>query len=178
MSILLMIADWVCLLVQAGGGAWAGTASTDAGSNQGAKLMSAGVIVQRESLWKPVRHELIQPVIVSIIYSALLGEFMWRWRRDVPVFKQYNPCANWRCGTRRKRVASVGSTPPVLPEDDKTDTATNNQASYQGAEREPRHVSWAVYVLCWTTVLLIIRSVSRPGLRLLLILAQEHLSIR
>jgi len=45
---LFISADWVCLLVQAGGGGWAGTAQTPEAANQGAKLMSAGVMLQRE----------------------------------------------------------------------------------------------------------------------------------
>lgn len=44
-----MTSDWICLLVQAGGGAWAGTAETPESADQGAKLMSAGVMLQRKS---------------------------------------------------------------------------------------------------------------------------------
>jgi hypothetical protein len=47
-SIIFIFADFLTLCVQGGGGGWAGTATDPDVSDKGAKLMSAGVIIQRE----------------------------------------------------------------------------------------------------------------------------------
>lgn len=47
-SVLFCTYDFICLVVQAIGGAMAGTADTHEDADQGAIIMSAGVIIQRE----------------------------------------------------------------------------------------------------------------------------------
>jgi hypothetical protein len=46
-AIIFMFADFVCLVVQGTGGGIAGTAGTEQGSNNGAYIMTGGVILQR-----------------------------------------------------------------------------------------------------------------------------------
>jgi hypothetical protein len=49
-AIIFMTADFVCLVVQGAGGGIAGTADTTAGANNGAYIMTGGVVLQRESI--------------------------------------------------------------------------------------------------------------------------------
>ena len=46
--IIFITADVLSLIVQAAGGAYAGTANTSQGSNNGAYVMTAGVVLQRK----------------------------------------------------------------------------------------------------------------------------------
>jgi hypothetical protein len=45
---IFMIVDFLCLLVQAVGGGLAGTAHSNKASNNGAYIMTAGVVLQRK----------------------------------------------------------------------------------------------------------------------------------
>ena len=47
-SIIFITADFFCLVIQGAGGGIAGTANTSQGSDNGAKIITAGVILQRE----------------------------------------------------------------------------------------------------------------------------------
>jgi hypothetical protein len=47
-AILFMFGDFVCLVIQGTGGGLAGTAIDNAAANNGALIMTGGVVVQRE----------------------------------------------------------------------------------------------------------------------------------
>lgn len=82
----------------------AGIADTTAGANQGAYVMSAGVIIQREPIplavfpstcaVKSNTESLL--VVVTLAFVLLLAEYTWRYRKDRPVKHQYHPLPNWR----------------------------------------------------------------------------------
>ncbi|WWC88234.1 uncharacterized protein L201_003140 [Kwoniella dendrophila CBS 6074] len=87
-STLFIIADIVCLVVQAAGGGIAGTANTSSGSDTGAYIMTAGVVLQ---------------LVVTVIYIALFVEWMWRRSHCKPARKQYNPFARFSKKKGRKQ---------------------------------------------------------------------------
>ncbi|WWC70189.1 uncharacterized protein I206_104139 [Kwoniella pini CBS 10737] len=79
-STMFIIADVVCLVVQAAGGGIAGTANTTNGANQGAYIMTGGVIVQ---------------LVVTVLFIVVFVEWLWRRKRYSPVKKQFNPFARF-----------------------------------------------------------------------------------
>ncbi|KIO22639.1 hypothetical protein M407DRAFT_79016 [Tulasnella calospora MUT 4182] len=73
-SILFVSADLVALVVQALGGATAASADTHEGSERGANIMVAGVIVQ---------------MVAVTIYCIIQGDYLWRVLTDRPVRPRY-----------------------------------------------------------------------------------------
>lgn len=47
-TIIFIVADVVCIVIQGAGGGIAGTAETSSGADNGAYIMTAGVVLQRE----------------------------------------------------------------------------------------------------------------------------------
>ncbi|OCF41128.1 hypothetical protein I317_05042 [Kwoniella heveanensis CBS 569] len=178
-SILFIAADVVCLVVQAVGGGWAGTADTHEGSDNGAKVMTAGVVLQ---------------LVITVIYVGLLTEFIWRKRNNRAARKQVNPFGRF---FRRKHASqdqdsgavdySNNSTIEALPlssrngswdaanlkpEDDGLAGSSSSRAQTQAhAEAVSRAQTPSlmddkkVNLMCWLvsggTLLIVIRSVYR-----------------
>lgn len=160
---MLMTADWVCLVVQAGGGGWAGTAANLAGENDGAHLMSAGVIIQRLAYSLLYGQRLTVTVVVTLVFCGLYAEFIYRWHNDLPAVKHYDPFATWHCGRRTTRArARVLATAPELQTPSESDKSLGAPvslwpAAIESVEREPAHLKLALWIMGWTTLLLIVR---------------------
>ncbi|WWD21844.1 hypothetical protein CI109_106332 [Kwoniella shandongensis] len=90
-SVFFICADFVCLLVQAGGGGIAGTASDQEGSNNGGYIMTGGVILQ---------------LVVTAIFILVLCEWIYRRDHGLPAKRQYNPFAWTKHFSRRSRKQS------------------------------------------------------------------------
>lgn len=163
---MLMTADWVCLVIQAAGGGWAGTASDPAEANNGALMMSAGVIVQCQSplCFSQTVRRLTPSVVVSVVFFGLYGEFIYRWRNELPAVKQYDPFAKWHCGRRKSKSSSHPmhqvveglQTPSESEKTLGTSVATWPMTS-ESRQRRPAHLKLALWLMGWTTLLLIVR---------------------
>ncbi|WWC61890.1 uncharacterized protein I303_104475 [Kwoniella dejecticola CBS 10117] len=97
-STIFVIADIVCLVIQAAGGGIAGTAGDSQGANTGAYIMTGGVVVQ---------------LVVTVLFIALFCEWLWRRKHFSPAKKQYNPFARFyrkRNHTKRNNRNTVNNT--------------------------------------------------------------------
>ncbi|WRT68177.1 uncharacterized protein IL334_005152 [Kwoniella shivajii] len=90
-STLFIIADVVCLVIQGAGGGIAGTANTSAGSDNGAYIMTGGVVLQ---------------LVITVIYIGFFTEWIWRRSHDRPAPRQYNPFSRFH-----KKKANVQLSP-------------------------------------------------------------------
>ncbi|WVQ68299.1 uncharacterized protein L199_006506 [Kwoniella botswanensis] len=90
-STIFVIADIACLVIQGAGGGIAGTADDKDGSDMGAYIMTAGVILQ---------------LIVTIFFTALFAEWIWRRRIHKPSKRQFNPFARFY---RKKNAAAAAA---------------------------------------------------------------------
>ncbi|WVF72574.1 hypothetical protein IAT40_007391 [Kwoniella sp. CBS 6097] len=159
-SILFIIADVVCLVVQAVGGGWAGTANDSAGSDNGAKVMTAGVVLQ---------------LVVTVIYVGLLAEFIWRRRNERPARKQINPFGRFfKRKSNTNNSSTIDSMPlpsrngswdaSIKPEEGQTqnlthtDAVARNQTPYM---LEDKKVNLMCGLVIGGTLLIVIRSVYR-----------------
>ncbi|WVQ99797.1 hypothetical protein IAU59_006939 [Kwoniella sp. CBS 9459] len=167
-SILFITADVVCLVVQAAGGGWAGTANSHEGSDNGAKVMTAGVILQ---------------LVITVVYVGLLAEFIWRKRNSRAARKQVNPFGRF---SKRKSSSSSYSNIDIsssnieaLPLSSRNGSWDANIKPEEGSSSQTRAHTEAVSrtetfhmlsdkkvnLMCWLvtggTFLIIVRSVYR-----------------
>ncbi|WWC90924.1 uncharacterized protein L201_005862 [Kwoniella dendrophila CBS 6074] len=157
-SIIFVIADIACLVVQGTGGGIAGSAEDENGTDIGAYIMTAGVVLQ---------------LIVTILFSGLFIEWIWRKKNDKPARKQYNPFGRWRNGKNKDRssiempLSNVGGveTPDSASENarkqqDYVMTSSSN-IPYNGPSLSNQKVNILCGLITVGTFLIIVRSVYR-----------------
>ncbi|ORY29325.1 RTA1 like protein-domain-containing protein [Naematelia encephala] len=151
LSIAFMLSDFLCLIVQAAGGGWAGTADTSVDSNKGAKVMTAGVILQ---------------LIVTVVYVVVLAEFLYRRHTDLPVRRQIDLFSKTCCRTRRDKTSLNNGSET----NSDTELADKNQPSYETATSiqslsnvttTKGRVNLMIGMILFSTLLIVIRSVYR-----------------
>ncbi|ORX37806.1 RTA-like protein [Kockovaella imperatae] len=169
--IIFITSDVLCLFIQAGGGAWAGTAPLGH-AQRGAYMMTAGIILQ---------------LVVTVVSIILYIEWLYRWSKNRPVIRQYRPFAL----KQKNRSDNVERPESSLPADtdshehiNKTTSASDSSPdtdtdkeheSQAGPEasmthtldfgavplEQPRRLRLMAKLLAFTTLLIVIRSLFR-----------------
>ncbi|WVW85867.1 hypothetical protein I302_107905 [Kwoniella bestiolae CBS 10118] len=159
-STIFVIADIACLVIQGAGGGIAGTADDQDGSDMGAYIMTAGVILQ---------------LVVTIFFTGLFAEWLWRRRNSKPARRQFNPFARFY---RKKNQAAAArehiemSPSATLVEDPSIVNTIKPEDSNNFASRSYNNIPFEntlpeskVKLMCgliaFGTLLIIIRSVYR-----------------
>ncbi|RSH93578.1 hypothetical protein EHS25_007936 [Saitozyma podzolica] len=163
-KVIFITSDVLCLLVQAGGGAWAGTSSGPNGGNSGAYMMSGGVILQ---------------LVVTIIFIGFFSEWLYRWRKDRPVQRQYKPFPGKKARAQAKasraamrqaedhhHLAAVGSSSGMaldkdLPAIGRAPSYVPTSFSSQPAPES--RIQLMAGMITFSTVLIVVRQVSVPS---------------
>ncbi|WWC63054.1 uncharacterized protein I303_105653 [Kwoniella dejecticola CBS 10117] len=93
-SVIFVIADIACLVIQGAGGGIAGTADDSAGSDMGAYIMTGGVILQ---------------LVVTILFTILFVEWIIRRKNNNPSRKQNNPFWRFYKANRQAKKAAANN---------------------------------------------------------------------
>nr|XP_019006723.1 uncharacterized protein I203_00316 [Kwoniella mangroviensis CBS 8507]OCF70184.1 hypothetical protein I203_00316 [Kwoniella mangroviensis CBS 8507] len=161
-STIFVIADIACLVIQGAGGGIAGTADDRDVADTGAYIMTAGVILQ---------------LIVTIFFTGLFAEWIWRRRNHRPSKRQFNPFARFY---RKKNApaaaleniemspsATLVEDPAMInamkPEGSSASYTSDSAPFVAGGERQlsDGKVKLMCGLISFGTLLIIIRSVYR-----------------
>ena len=172
-AILFMLGDFLCLVVQGVGGGWAGTATESGDADKGALVMTAGVILQRESsrIAEPKertceRSSSSPTVVITVAFIVLLVDFLRRYFKDLPVENPKHPLPNWGFLGRPKRdefaQAQLSSNASREHFSSGTSTPSGGKAEFgivdnAFQEVSSKKVKIAAAALSFTTLLIVIR---------------------
>ncbi|WWC90923.1 uncharacterized protein L201_005861 [Kwoniella dendrophila CBS 6074] len=159
-SIIFVSADILCLVIQAAGGGIAGSADDDDGADQGAYIMTGGVILQ---------------LVVTILYTVLFIEWVWRKRIDKPTKRQYNPFGrffknNKHSDNKRDTLNSIEMSSPSATLVEEPQLGNNNNINSDQEKNNMNFINPMItnkqkdtmlYLIAIGTILIIVRSVYR-----------------
>ncbi|WWC58907.1 uncharacterized protein I303_101452 [Kwoniella dejecticola CBS 10117] len=144
-SKLFTFTDFLCLLIQCIGGGMVGTATTGDGMRRGLHVMAVGVIAQ---------------IVVTIIFSALLIEFIWRWSMAKEVQRQFDLLA-WTSMFRWRRSRSSSAT--ISDKSPSSGVSPNTSASLDVRFTGTRRSASVILALVTSNLLILARSLYRAS---------------
>jgi hypothetical protein len=163
-----MFADFVCLVIQGAGGGIAGTAATQKGADNGAYIMTGGVILQRtwrlrQAAFSSIRslaavRVLKSAVVITVLFVFLLVDFVLRYRAGRPAVRQRHPLPNWGFLRRRENPYADGHQLQAMGTTPKGPGGLESGApSLVAQEMTSKGVWTMVGMLSLTTLLIVIR---------------------
>ncbi|WVQ81750.1 hypothetical protein IAT38_003875 [Cryptococcus sp. DSM 104549] len=150
-SVVFTFADFICLLIQCIGGGQVGTASDGDQMQRGLNTMSVGVILQ---------------LVVTVIYCIMLAEFAWRHARKRPAQRQFN-LLGWTkwvcccCQGRRKNKNPALELEGTSDSEKGDNVVTPAGSEGGGSTVSSRMVTFAIWTLVATTLMIAVRSIFR-----------------